>query len=112
MEFPCCRVRRNSHSGKVKPEENLPRTLLKLRVVGGNVTPDLVLIMVKLTSVGQGSAKDRDLFLAALDWLRRNQQIMPTESWTALNQEGLSSPCEDAKSDGDESDEDLSCNQL
>jgi hypothetical protein len=47
--------------------------------------------MVKLAGVGQGSGH-RDLFLAALDWLLKYQQVMPTESWTALNQEDLSSP--------------------
>lgn len=57
----------------------------------GNITPELVLIMVKLAAVGQGSGH-HDLFLAALDWLLKYQQVMSTESWTALNQEDLSDP--------------------
>lgn len=77
--------------------ENFARTLLKMLLKHlspnsrGNVTPDLVLIMVKLAAVGQGSGH-RDLYLAALEWLLKYQQIMPTETWTALNLEDLSSP--------------------
>lgn len=77
--------------------ESFARTLLKMLLKHlspnsrGNVTPDLVLIMVKLAGVGQGSGH-HDLYLAALDWLLKYQQVMPTESWTALNQEDLSSP--------------------
>lgn len=77
--------------------ENFSRTLLKMLLKHlspnsrGNVTPDLVLVMVTLAGVGQGSGH-RDLYLAALDWLLKYQQVMPTESWIALNQEDLSSP--------------------
>ena len=86
-----------SSSGKPGEAESFARTLLKMLLKHlspnsrGNVTPDLVLIMVKLAGVGQGSGH-RDLYLAALDWLLKYQQVMPTESWTALNQEDLSSP--------------------
>jgi hypothetical protein len=58
------------------------RTLLKILLKHlspngrGNVTPDLVLIILKLAVVGQGSVH-HDLFLAALDWLLKYQ---PTES--------------------------------
>lgn len=77
--------------------ESFARTLLKMLLKHlspssrGNVTPDLVHIMVKLAAVGQGSGH-RDLYLAALEWLLKYQQVMPTESWTALSQEDLSSP--------------------
>ena len=57
----------------------------------GNITPDLVVIMIKLASVGQGSGH-RDLFQATLDWILKYQQILPTESWTSLSQEDLTSP--------------------
>lgn len=57
----------------------------------GNVTPDLVVIMIKLAAVGQGSGH-RDLFQATLDWILKYQEILPTESWTALSQEDLTSP--------------------
>lgn len=57
----------------------------------GDITPDLVIIMIKLAAVGQG-AGHRDLFQATLDWIFKYQQILPTESWAALSQEDLTSP--------------------
>lgn len=57
----------------------------------GNVTPDLIVIMIKLAAVGQG-AGHRDLFRATVDWILKYEQIMPTESWTALSQEDLTAP--------------------
>ena len=78
--------------------EIFARTLLKMLLKHlspssrGNVTPELVLIMVKLAAVGQGSGHRRDLFLASLDWLLKYQQVIQTESWTSLSQDDLSSP--------------------
>lgn len=77
--------------------EHFAHTLLKILLKQlsssgrGAVTPDLVIIMIKLAAVGQGSGH-RDLFLASLDWLRQYRQIIPTESWSLLTQDDLSSP--------------------
>ena len=79
------------------PAEDFARTLLRMLLKqlspSGRacVTPDLVVIMVKLASVGQGSGQ-RDLFLATLDWLVKYQQMVATESWTSLSHEDLTSP--------------------
>ena len=79
------------------PAEDFARTLLRMLLKQlspsgrTSVTPDLVVIMVKLASVGQGSGQ-RDLFLATLDWLVKYQQMVATESWTSLSHEDLTSP--------------------
>ena len=55
------------------------------------VTPELVVIMVKLAAVGQGSGH-RDLFLATLDWILKYKNDILHEAWTQLCEEDLSNP--------------------
>jgi len=55
------------------------------------VTPELVVIMVKLAAVGQGSGH-RDLFLATLDWILKYKNDILHEAWTQLCEDDLSNP--------------------